>query len=149
MIAIFGVVSHAASIQKSISQQQPELLEIDVEGTPEQGDVQGLRIRRSGDLSQNIPEIDIQKINDDLISVNGVRLKRSDLKDISDVELEDEASEESSAADRTRRSGGGEILGIIGHKIGSKISAIASASSGHNSEADVHYGAPVTVSCLF
>lgn len=97
-------------------------------------------------MNQNIPEIDIQKINDDIIAVNGIRLKRSDLKDLSDVEIDDEANSDGDANDRTRRSGGGEILGIIGQKIGQKISSIASASSGHNAESDLHYGAPVTVS---
>ncbi|KAK6645256.1 hypothetical protein RUM43_001532 [Polyplax serrata] len=138
--AIVGIVCHAASIQKSNS------FEIDVDTIPSDGAIQGLRIRRSGDLSQNIPEIDIEKIGDDIISVNGIRLKRSEnLKDLSDIDLDEEASEDSEGSnDRSRRSGGGDLLGFIGQKLGQKISSFASASSGHNSESDLHYGTPVT-----
>lgn len=118
-----------------------------------------MRIRRSDesrnslknveddDENFNYPDIDIQKINDGSIKINGIRIRRNDLKDLSDVDLEDEATEDSEGAgsDRTRRSGG-DLLGFIGHKIQQKLSLLASASSGHNAESDLHYGTPVTVS---
>ena len=144
--ALFAVVSHGASIPNAQESSNPsDLIEIEVDAAPESGAIQGLRLKRSGDLGENLPEIDIEKIDNDVISVNGVRLKRSELKDLSDVDLDEEATEDDASGERTRRSGGGDLLGFLGQKLGQKISAFASASSGHNSEAEVHYGAPVTV----
>lgn len=130
------------------------MYEIDVETQPEDGTIKGLRIRRSGEANEyknledddenyNIPEIDIQRVGDGSIKINGIRIKRNDLNDLSDVDLDGEATDGEGASDRTRRSGG-DLLGFIGHKLQQKLSLLASSSSGHNAESDLHYGAPVT-----
>lgn len=90
-----------------------------------------------------------------MISVNGIRLKRSDLTSLSDVDLEKEIQQESTQLDeRTRRSGSGadSLLGFLIGKITQKISGLSGASSGgssgsgHSDEPDHSYGPPVTVS---
>ena len=155
----------AASIKKKSSatadnsqlKDLSDLYEIDVETQPEDGTIKGLRIRRSGETNEyknlendddnyNIPEIDIQRVGDGSIKINGIRIKRNDLNDLSDVDLDGEASDGGEgSSDRTRRSGG-DLLGFLGHKLQQKLSLLASSSSGHNAESDLHYGTPVTVS---
>lgn len=142
VLFIFGVACRAATIPQPESELKPtDLFEIDVDPA-EDGTIRGLRIRRSGDDSPT-GYLDIEKENDGSFSVNGIRIKRGEL---SDVDLDEEATDDEAAADRTRRSG--DLLGFLGSKLHQKLSLFASSSSGHNAESDLHYGAPVTVSVL-
>jgi len=148
--------SNTQQVDDEVLKALSKLYDIDIETQPNDGTVKGIRIRRhhgsegvgpwkTADL--NLPEIDIQKINDQMLSVNSVRMKRNNLADLSDVELEKdiqaEASEvkEDEADDRSRRSGSGleSILGFLGAKITQKLSALAGASSGGSSGSDDHH----------
>lgn len=129
----------------------------DIEFETKDGSVQGIRIRRNGEAAQNVdfslPEIDIKKISDQDLSINGIRLKRSELSDLSDVEIEKDIQAEASEgeAERTRRSGSGadSLLGFLFSKITQKISSLSGASSGgssgHSADPEPSYGPPVTV----
>lgn len=164
-VAVCCHLCQSASVQKRTQEAKKDLsdlsdlFDIDVETQPEDGSIKGLRIRRSGggggggdknvnDEEENIeePYIDIQKIKDGSITVNGIHLRRSDLSDLADVEFDEEGDDsETASSDRTRRSGG-DLISFLGAKLQQKLSLLASSSSGHNAESDLHYGTPVTVS---
>lgn len=138
------------------------LYDIEFETKPEDGTVQGIRIRRNGitdgksageNVDFSLPEIEIKKINDQTLSINGIRLKRSELSDLSDVAIEKDVQAEGSELDeneRTRRSGSGadSLLGFLFSKITSKISSLSGASSGHSADPAPSYGPPVTVNSV-
>lgn len=152
----------SSATQEDALRALTNLYEIDIQTQPEDGSVKGIRIKRNRgtqgvspaeeDEDYILPDLDIQKINDQTLSVNGIRLRRSDLSSLSDVELEKdieaEASEihEGETDDRTRRSGAETLLGFLTSKITEKLTALAGASSGHNSEPEHSYGPPVAVS---